>query len=259
MAQFTIEVSVMAAEELQNTSKFGKMSVYAVLWVDPAMKKCTRVLHKAGKNPVWNDRVSLSLVNPTLLSYPHSTLTLQVFSHGRINDTLVGTTYVSLSEIARMSAMRVDPDEGNILTLPLHRPSGRIQGSISLWINLSDKGPGLVAPGMPSSSSGTVEGIPVMSYAVQPHGMLPNTYYNTLPYPSAAVEGYQQGVGGAYPSQAPAAMAVPYYPPANINGAPYVQPPQPYTPGQRRGNFLLALISGAIGGLLLGDIIGGAF
>jgi hypothetical protein len=64
---------------------------------------------------------------------------------------------------------------------------------------------------MPSSSSGTVEGIPVMSYAVQPHGMLPNTYYNTVPYPSAAVEGYQQGVGGAYPSQAPAAMAVPYY------------------------------------------------
>lgn len=61
----------------------------------------------------------------------------QVFSHGRINDTLVGTTYVSLSEIARMNAMRVDPDEGNILTLPLHRPSGRIQGSISLWINLS--------------------------------------------------------------------------------------------------------------------------
>jgi hypothetical protein len=81
MAQFTIEVSVMAAEELQNTSKFGKMSVYAVLWVDPAMKKCTRVLHKAGKNPVWNDRVSLSLVNPTLLSYPHSTLTVQVSHH----------------------------------------------------------------------------------------------------------------------------------------------------------------------------------
>ncbi len=181
----------MAAEELQNTSKVGKMSVYAVLWVDPAMKKCTRVLYKAGKNPVWNDRVSLSLVNPTLLSNPHSTLTVQVghhrphlmfatlhcvpvalrffyfgssglfwcffypitesiicslfacvacgqvFSHGRINDTLVGTTYVSLSEIARMNAMRVDPDEGNILTLPLHRPSGRIQGSISLWINLS--------------------------------------------------------------------------------------------------------------------------
>jgi hypothetical protein len=137
MAQFTIEVSVMAAEELQNTSKFGKMSVYAVLWVDPAMKKCTRVLYKAGKNPVWNDRVSLSLVNPTLFSYPNSTLTVQVFSHGRINDTLVGTTYVSLSEIARMNAMRVDPDEGNILTLPLHRPSGRIQGSISLWINVS--------------------------------------------------------------------------------------------------------------------------
>ncbi len=71
----------MAAEELQNTSKFGKMNLYAVLWVDPAMKKCTRVLYKAGKNPVWNDRVSLSLVNPTLLSYPHSTLTVQVSHH----------------------------------------------------------------------------------------------------------------------------------------------------------------------------------
>jgi Ca2+-dependent lipid-binding protein len=80
MAPMTIEVSVMAAEELHNTSKLGKMSVYTVLWVDPAMKKCTRVLHKIGKNPVWNDRMSLTLVNgdQTLVSYPQSTLTVQV-------------------------------------------------------------------------------------------------------------------------------------------------------------------------------------
>ncbi|KAH9567121.1 hypothetical protein CY35_03G014500 [Sphagnum magellanicum] len=268
MAPMTIEVSVMAAEELHNTSKLGKMSVYTVLWVDPAMKKCTRVLHKIGKNPVWNDRMSLTLVNgdQTLVSYPQSTLTVQVFSEGRIKDTLVGTTYISLVEIARMNAMSPDPEEGNIVTLPLHRPSRRIQGYIRLWVNLSDKGQGLLASEMPSSSLGTVEGIPVMSYAAQTHGMLPNSYHNTAPYPSSAIVGYQQGAGSVYHSQAPAAVAVPYYAPANTNGAPYVQPQAPYTSafaprprGQRRGNFLLALISGAIGGLLLGDIIGGGF
>jgi hypothetical protein len=61
----------------------------------------------------------------------------QVFSEGRIKDTLVGTTYISLVEIARMNAMSPDPEEGNIVTLPLHRPSRRIQGYIRLWVNLS--------------------------------------------------------------------------------------------------------------------------
>ncbi len=130
----------------------------------------------------------------------------------------------------------------------------------------TDKGQGLLASEMPSSSLGTVEGIPVMSYAVQTHGMPPNSYHNTAPYPSSAVVGYQQGAGSVYHSQAPGAVAVPYYAPANTNGASYVQPQAPYTSafaprprGQRRGNFLLALLSGAIGGLLLGDIIGGGF
>ncbi len=61
----------------------------------------------------------------------------QVFSEGRIKDNLVGTTYISLVEIARMNAMSPDPEEGNIVTLPLHRPSRRIQGYIRLWVNLS--------------------------------------------------------------------------------------------------------------------------
>lgn len=58
----------------------------------------------------------------------------QVMSQGKVRDTLIGTTYLPLAEIARMKALRVDPEECDIVSLPLHRPSGRPQGYIRLSI-----------------------------------------------------------------------------------------------------------------------------
>ena len=61
---------------------------------------------------------------------------LQVFSTGTVSPSVVGTTYLALTDIARMKATKTNSEEGDIVTLPLHRPSGRTQGSIRISVNL---------------------------------------------------------------------------------------------------------------------------
>lgn len=61
---------------------------------------------------------------------------LQVCSTGTVSPSVVGTTYLSLTDIARMKATKTNSEEGDIVTMPLHRPSGRTQGSIRISVNL---------------------------------------------------------------------------------------------------------------------------
>ena len=60
----------------------------------------------------------------------------QVMSVGRKRDTVLGTTFLLMSEIATMKAMKADPEELDIVQLPLHTPDGHPQGYISLSIIL---------------------------------------------------------------------------------------------------------------------------
>lgn len=77
MARTELHVTVMGAEDLKKRSKLRRNSVYAVVWIDPAMKRSTRILHRAGRNPIWNDEITFSLGDNVLI-YPHSTLTIEV-------------------------------------------------------------------------------------------------------------------------------------------------------------------------------------
>jgi hypothetical protein len=54
-----------------------------------------------------------------------------------VSPSVVGTTYLALTDIARMKATKTNSEEGDIVTLPLHRRSGRTQGSIRLSVNLA--------------------------------------------------------------------------------------------------------------------------
>lgn len=77
MARTELNVTVMGAEDLKKRNKLRRNSVYAVVWIDPAMKRSTRILHRAGRNPIWNDEIIFSLGDNVLI-YPHSTLTIEV-------------------------------------------------------------------------------------------------------------------------------------------------------------------------------------
>lgn len=59
-----------------------------------------------------------------------------MYSTGTVTPSLVGITHLALTDIARMKATKTNSEEGDIVFLPLHRPSGRTQGIISLCVNL---------------------------------------------------------------------------------------------------------------------------
>lgn len=181
-----LEVVILAAEDLKNVNVLGKMSVYVMAWIESALKRSTSVRHKTGKNAVWNDCLFLPVSDDMLLN-PHSSLTVQVYSTGTVSPSVVGTSYLALADIARMKASKTNSDEGDIVTLPLHRRSGRTQGSIKISVNLTgatiqqimyalDNGDDGWAIEMPTTSSSVPDEVAVMGYpAVQSYGYPPCT------------------------------------------------------------------------------------
>lgn len=57
-------------------------------------------------------------------------------SQGKRRHKLLGTTYLPLTEIARIKAMKDDPEEYDTVQLQLTTPSGQVQGYINLSISL---------------------------------------------------------------------------------------------------------------------------
>lgn len=269
MAPPVLEMTVMAAEDLKDVATFGKMDVYAVVWVDPFAKLTTRILHKGGKNPVWNEWITLDL--GSVRQCPNAYLTVQIFSESTMGDKVVGTGRLPLHEVYRINPG--DGDEPALVSLQLQRPSGRAQGIVNLSLRVTGDAQ-LSAPTAPpseqlgyasgkiGSSRNPVMGIPVTQYAGAPY-YAPTVGSTSTGYPSlTTIEARDTGSGSEM---------IPYaYPPSQYQGYPnyhpaqgmtypthspyaYVQPPRPQS--RSNGSLLLGLLGGAIGGLILGDII----
>lgn len=60
-----------------------------------------------------------------------------MYSTGTMRPSVVGTTYLAFRDIARMKTTKTYSEEGDVVTLPLLRRSGRTQGSIEVFVNLT--------------------------------------------------------------------------------------------------------------------------
>ncbi|XP_024544688.1 uncharacterized protein LOC112351299 [Selaginella moellendorffii] len=269
-----VEMVVIAGEDLKNVTSLlmsgSKMSSYVVCWVDPCSKRSTRIIKRGGRDPVWNEALSLP-VDAIALANPYACLTLQVMSsRSGGDDAVVGKAWMPLHEIARLSTTTSAFD--NIISLGVQRPSGRMQGSIRLCVcligagfhNAGSTSGGNFHPGKPmlqiqmpqhqisspvessleefaspSSSSGgggapiqPVEGIPVIGFA-------------------AGATSYHQGHHHfQMPPYLPSPSAPPVLPDHNGNGNGNAR-------GHGHGNgngLLLGLLGGALAALVLGDI-----
>lgn len=259
-----LHVTVMAAEDLKGVRK---MSVYSLVWIDPTMKQSTRVHRRGGRYPEWNDELVFRLGEDVVL-FPHSTITIQVVSQGKRRHKLLGTTYLPLTEIASIKAMKDDPEEYDTVQLQLTTPSGQVQGYINLSISLVDRNERL-ANGIPQLSHEGTE--PVMGYPV---GLPSNVaYYSASQFESSPHEMRPRGspviavrpssqVGSGFPVPTQPAGAVRYHPRGQEGSSPYIQAPQLYghsvdirSRRPRRGNTALALLGGALSGLILGDVL----
>ena len=78
MVREELRVLVLAANDLREDGGLNAMSVYSLLWIDPAMKQSTQVRCEGGRYPVWNEELVFSLGEDVLL-FPHSTITIKVY------------------------------------------------------------------------------------------------------------------------------------------------------------------------------------
>ncbi|EFJ27420.1 hypothetical protein SELMODRAFT_412188 [Selaginella moellendorffii] len=119
----SLEVTIISAQGLRDTCIFGRMSPYALAWIDPEVKYCTHVAHNAGSNPAWDHKMYI----PRPGSLRGVELCVQIFSRGSgTNDPIVGSTKIPLGDVS---------DGGlQYMACQLQRPSGRIHGLLNISV-----------------------------------------------------------------------------------------------------------------------------
>ncbi|XP_010248679.1 PREDICTED: uncharacterized protein LOC104591520 [Nelumbo nucifera] len=178
-SEATLKLTVIGAEGLKGIRFLGRMKSFTVAWVDPQVKRSTRILNSSSTSPIWNEQLSFPLSYQTLQN-PNSRIMIQVLSPSFLvhNQKVIGSTVLSLSQIQY---------EGELFTLQLWRPSGRAQGLIRVSACI-ERIPG--AGGLyPLPLVGCVTGIPVVDnntiYSFVPDQTAPMEIGSVPPVPSA--------------------------------------------------------------------------
>ncbi|KAL3691407.1 hypothetical protein R1sor_005058 [Riccia sorocarpa] len=281
MEERTIEVNVLSATGLKNVKSFGgHQTSYVVAYIFPQTKRSTKVDHQGGLNPTWNSKLTF-LCDERILEKGGTHLTLEVYAQGVLSDKLIGRVIIPL-HLPVTSNRSSGKTDGTPVEYSVRTDSGgkRIsQGRCENWCirlhlhpqntealpKYSTTSGMLQSPGVnvavPSSSPSS------SNYAISSNSSSePVTAYPSMGYPVGGnYQQYQQ-----YPPQVSADQQYPpqgypnqsYLPPYYSQQAPhYQQAQQPYyspppprysSGGSGMGTGLLA---GALGGLLLGDVL----
>ncbi|XP_054798274.1 uncharacterized protein LOC129303179 [Prosopis cineraria] len=100
MGKFWIEVCLISARGLQRSVSLWKRHWYAVGWVDPKSKFCTKIDASGNANPVWRTKFSFLLDDDSEQSLQDLVLNVQVFSRDPIflTEKLQGSATIMLKE-----------------------------------------------------------------------------------------------------------------------------------------------------------------
>eukprot|EP01018_Ginkgo_biloba_P003032 Gb_13888 [translate_table: standard] len=128
-AENSLSLTFISAQGLKGSSKlFGKISPFAVTWIDPSMKKTTHLAHGGGCSPVWNHTVFIPLpAGGTEIESLH----IHVYGRRLGRDTKQGSVTIPLSQILANNTGALE-----YLSCQLLRPSGRIRGLLNLSLQL---------------------------------------------------------------------------------------------------------------------------
>lgn len=100
MGKIWVEVCLISARGLQRSVSLLKRQWYAVGWVDPNSKYCTKVDASGNANPVWRTKFSILLDHDSEETVQDLALNVQVFSRDPIflTEKLHGSATVLLKE-----------------------------------------------------------------------------------------------------------------------------------------------------------------
>lgn len=95
MGKIWIEVCLISARGIRRTSSLWKLQWYAVGWIDPNNKYCSKIDSSGNANPVWKTKFSMFVDTSEL-----DTLHVEVYSREPIflREKLLGTATVILKE-----------------------------------------------------------------------------------------------------------------------------------------------------------------
>ena len=98
MGKFWVEVCLISARGLRRSSSLWKLQWFAVGWIDPNNKYCTKIDASGNANPVWKTKFAVLVDDSQSQSQP--TLHVEVYSREPIflRERLHGTATVVLKE-----------------------------------------------------------------------------------------------------------------------------------------------------------------
>ncbi|KAI3712621.1 hypothetical protein L1987_71181 [Smallanthus sonchifolius] len=99
MGKFWVEICLISARGLTRTSSLWKLQWFAVGWIDPNNKYCTKVDASGNANPTWKTKFS-ALVDESDSRFDDLALSIEVYSRDPVflKERLQGTASVGLKE-----------------------------------------------------------------------------------------------------------------------------------------------------------------
>lgn len=135
MAFKHLEINILSARDLAPVSKL--LRTYAVAWIHPDQKLTTRVDHRGHTNPTWNYRFVFAL-DDRFLASSSSSLTVEIYNVSWLRDIPIGYVHAPIANILP------PPSQTNskmrLVSLHILRPSGTLQGTLNLGVNVVDGG-----------------------------------------------------------------------------------------------------------------------
>ncbi|CAN6336316.1 unnamed protein product [Urochloa humidicola] len=264
MSYQVLEVTLISAKDLKRVTLFSKMRVYAVASIsggDPRLPTHrTYADREGGRNPMW--RAPLRFTIPPAADPRGVSLHVLLRAERAFGDRDVGEVFVPVHDLA--AAAPGGGVEQRHLSYQVRRPvSGRKRGVLHISYKLTDAPPPDATAGptyaarrqfMPDPTATSKRHhkatSAITAYPVAPRTRSGPPYQQAAPYPHHHQYGYgAYGYGGAPPRSRGAAYG--YGGSAAAAGA--------RAAGEGVGAGLgLGLLSGAVGGLMIGDMIADA-
>ncbi|KAL6977582.1 hypothetical protein U1Q18_026376 [Sarracenia purpurea var. burkii] len=258
MGKIWVEVCLISARGLRHTSLLFKLQWFAVGWIDPNNKYCSRIDASGNANPVWKTKFS-ALVDNSESSFRDLALHVEIYSREPIflRERLQGTATVVLKEFLdkynKSSEVSKPVEEVGSFQLR-KRNSNKPQGFVDVSIRISEERE------EPSSYTGREEGFKLMDHNNginlaneygtskanppqfppapfhQPDNRPPATSTNAHPVPRPIFYSSSSAGGPSYPLAGgtsylpPRAPPPPPPPPSNVGYIPTFLPRTDYLP-----------------------------
>ncbi|XP_031485592.1 uncharacterized protein LOC116254358 [Nymphaea colorata] len=122
-----LEINIISGQGLHPQTR--PMSTYAVVWIRPDRKLCTRVDSDNHTSPQWNDKF-IFRVDESFLRSETSAIMVEIYCIRWFRDTLIGTVRVLVENL--LPRKGYGGSSMKFTALQVRRPSGRPQGILNL-------------------------------------------------------------------------------------------------------------------------------